>query len=128
MSGLRKRDINQHITNLFSGGLKNQVSYLENVARELEARKTKSAKTLYRRNLIDGRNRENYYNELHRIRGELSQNDTRLPIGTRERLIKRIEDIKKLKYDAFDSLGDIHEDVKDIPIKKEFIKVKKEKI
>ena len=41
-------------------------------------------------------------NEIYRIRGELSKNDNRLPIGTWERLEKRIQEIKNLKYGAFD--------------------------
>lgn len=116
MLGLRKRDINQNITSLFSGSSNkygnHQLNYLENLGKELEARKMKPARVLYRKNLIDNRNKENYYNEIHRIRGVLSQNDTRLPIGTREKLLKRLEDIKKLKYDAFDSFADIRDDVK----------------
>ena len=40
-------------------------------------------------------------NELNRIRRELSKNANRLPIGTRERLEKRVEEIKSLKYGAF---------------------------
>ena len=40
--------------------------------------------------------RENYLSELHRIRGVLSQNENRFPIGTRSRLLNRIEEIKNL--------------------------------
>ena len=47
--------------------------------------------------------RENYLTEIHRIRGVLSQNDNRLPIGTRDRLTQRIKDIETLKYGAFPS-------------------------
>ena len=115
-NSLRKRaDINSNITSLFSGGSNKyanaQLKFLENINKELEARKSKSAKALYRKQLIDNRNKENYYNELHRIRGILSQNDTRLPIGTRERLHNRIAEIKQLKYDAFDSLADIRNEI-----------------
>ena len=45
--------------------------------------------------------RENDVNEIHRIRGVLSQADTRLPIWTRERLENRKIEIEKLKYGAF---------------------------
>ena len=38
----------------------------------------------------------NYINEVNRIRGTLSQTDTRFPIGTREKLIQRINELKKL--------------------------------
>jgi hypothetical protein len=34
--------------------------------------------------------------------GVLSQNENRLPIGTRERMEKRLKEILNLKYDAFD--------------------------
>ena len=47
--------------------------------------------------------KENYLTEIHRIRGVLSQNDNRLPIGTRDRLSNRIKEIQNLKYGAFDS-------------------------
>ena len=40
-------------------------------------------------------------NEIYRIRGEWSKNDNRLPIGTRERLERRVQEIKDLKYGAF---------------------------
>ena len=112
----KKTDINNNITNLFSGSSNKyanaHVNFLEHLYKELEARKMKSARTLYRKQLVENRNKENYYNEIHRIKGILSQNDTRLPIGTRERLKERVEHIKKLKYDAFDNLADIRDDIK----------------
>ena len=40
--------------------------------------------------------KEKYLSEIHRIRGVLSQNDNRLPIGTRERLEQRVKNIEKL--------------------------------
>ena len=55
----------------------------------------------YKNKLKQQQNKENYLNEIQRIRGELSKNDNRLPIGTRERLEKRVEEIKNLKYGAF---------------------------
>ena len=81
--------------------LNNQIRYFQNVKRELEARQTKVANLSYRNKLKQQQNKENYLNEIQRIRGELSKNDNRLPIGTRERLEKRVEEIKKLKYGAF---------------------------
>ena len=131
MSSLRKRttpfwsslrnevprtNINDAIVNYFSGNypnkyLNNQTTHQENLQRELEARKSKSADMLYRKQLKEHQNKLNYYNEIHKIRGILSQNDTRLPIGTRERLNKRIEELKNLKYGAFDSLADIRNDI-----------------
>lgn len=76
--------------------LNSQIQYFENVKRELEARRTKVANTLYRNKLKEHQNKINYVNELHRIQGILSQNDTRLPIGTRERLRERAAHLKKL--------------------------------
>ena len=79
----------------------NQLKYLEEVKRELEARKSKVANISYRKKLRENQNKENYLSEIHRIRGVLSQNDNRLPIGTKERLEQRIKDIQNLKYGAF---------------------------
>ena len=76
--------------------LNSQINYLNNVKREMEARQTKVASTLYRNKLREHQNKLNYTNELHRVRGILSQNDTRLPIGTRERLSQRVDELKKI--------------------------------
>ena len=79
----------------------NQLKYLEQMKRELEARKSKGASISYRKKLRQMQDKENYLTELHRIRGTLSQNDNRLPIGTKERLQSRIKEIENLKYGAF---------------------------
>ena len=80
----------------------NQLKYLEQVKRELEARKSKVANLSYRKKLRENQNQENYLTELHRIRGVLTENDHRLPIGTRERLKSRDEELKKIiKNNAF---------------------------
>ena len=79
----------------------NQLKYLEQVKRELEARKSKVGNLSYRKKLKQMQDEENYLSEIHRIRGVLSQNDNRLPIGTRERLEQRIKDLQNLKYGAF---------------------------
>ena len=68
----------------------NQMKYLEQLKQELEARKSKVANISYRKKLRQMQDKENYLTELHRIRGVLSQNDNRLPIGTKERLQSRI--------------------------------------
>ena len=80
----------------------NQMKYLEQIKRELEARTSKVANISYRKKLRENQNRENYLSEIHRIRGVLSQADNRLPIGTRERLTSRIKEIENLKYGALD--------------------------
>ena len=78
--------------------LNKQIQYFENVKRELKAKQTKVANLSYRKKLLEQQNKENYINELNRLRGDLSKNSNRLPIGTRERLEKKIEEIKNLKF------------------------------
>ena len=74
----------------------NQMKYLEQIKRELEARKSKVANISYRKKLRENQNKENYLSEIHRIRGILSQNDNRLPIGTKGRLKSREEELKTI--------------------------------
>ena len=74
----------------------NQLKYLEEVKRELEARKSKVANISYRKKLRENQNKENYLTELHRIRGVLSQSENRFPIGTKERLKSREEELKNI--------------------------------
>ena len=81
----------------------NQLKYLEQVKKELEARKIRVGNLSYRKKLKQMQDKENYVKEIHRIRGVLSLSDNRLPIGTRERLEQRVKDIEKLKYGAFPS-------------------------
>ena len=81
----------------------NQPKYLEQVKIELESRKSKVGNLSYRKKLKQQQDKENYLTEIHRIRGVLSQNDNRLPIGTRDRLTQRIKEITNLKYGAFPS-------------------------
>ena len=50
----------------------------------------------YEKKLVDHQNKINYTNELDRIRGYMSENDSRFPIGTRGRLAKRAEELKQL--------------------------------
>ena len=107
---LRKRgDINDAITQLFNRKypnkhINNSLKYYEDLNRELEARKTKSARILYRKQLLENQNKMNYTNEVNRIRGILSQNDTRFPIGTREKLKERIEKLKELGAQISDEI------------------------
>ena len=102
----QNKNKNKLLLDVFNGKyptphLNNQIRYFQNVKRELEARQTKVANLSYRNKLKEQQNKENYVNELYRIRGELSKNANGLPIGTRERLEKRVEKIKKLKSGAF---------------------------
>ena len=79
-----------------------QLKYLEIVRKELEGRKSLVGNINYRKKLKEQQDKENYLSEINRIRGVLSASDSRLPIGTRDRLNKRIKQIKDLKYGAFD--------------------------
>ena len=81
----------------------NQLRYFENFKKELEARSMRTANLSYRKKLKQLQCKENYITEIHRIRGILSTNDNRLPIGTRERLQNRIKEIENLKFGAFPS-------------------------
>ena len=97
---LQRTNINNALTNYFSGVSNkysnNQLAYLENLKKELEGHKTKVASILYRKQLKEHQDKVNYTNEVNRLRGILSSNDTRLPIGTVERLKQRVEELKKL--------------------------------
>ena len=81
----------------------NHLKYFENFKKDLESRASRTANLSYRQKLKQMQDKENYLTEIHRIRGVLSQNDNRLPIGTRDRLSNRIKEIQNLKYGAFDS-------------------------
>ena len=82
---------------------RNHLKYFENFKKELEAKATKVANLNYRIKLKQQQDRDNYIDEIRRIRGVLSQADTRLPIGNRERLQNRIQEIQNFKYGAFPS-------------------------
>ena len=61
----QRKNKNEVIFDYFSGPypskhLNNQINYLENVKREMEARKTKVANTLYRNKLREHQNKLNY--------------------------------------------------------------------
>ena len=98
----RKRaDLNNNITSLFSGSYPNRytnnsLKYYENLNRELEARKTKQGRVLFRKQLMENQDKINYTNELNRIRGELSRYDNRFPILTLENLYNRSMKLKEL--------------------------------
>ena len=81
----------------------NQLKYLEQVRKELEARKSKVGSISYRKKLKQQQDKENFLSEIHRIRGILSQNDSRITPTTIERLKQRVKDIENLKFGAFPS-------------------------
>ena len=77
-------------------GLSSRINYFKNLKDQLEAHQSKSKSIMFRRKLSENQKKQNYANELHRLRGVLSQNDTRLPIGTIERLRERQKELYKL--------------------------------
>ena len=94
-----RRRMNLHFSldgKTMTGHSKLSLKALENLQRELDARKTKAASVLFRHQMLEHQNKVNYANEMNRIRGELSKNDTRLPIGTRQHLEDRMKALKKL--------------------------------
>ena len=85
-------------------GINYSQRYFKNLKDFLEAQKNKSASVLYRRKLKEHQDKVNYTNEIQRLRGELSKNDTRLPIGTRETLEDRIAKLKELGGQIVDKI------------------------
>ena len=89
--------------NLF--GLSSRINYFKNLKDQLEAHQTRTKSIMFRRKLLENQKKQNYANELHRIRGVLSQNETRLPIGTRERLKERQKELYKLGGQIADEMN-----------------------
>jgi len=85
-------------------GLNYSQHYFKNLKDFLEAQKSKTAAVLYRRKLKEHQDKVNYTNEIQRLRGELSKNDTRLPIGTRKTLKDRIAKLKELGGQIVDEI------------------------
>lgn len=94
-------DVNKRITNLFSGTYPNRytnnsLNYYENLKKELEARKTRKGRILFRKQLLEHQDKINYTNELNRVRNELLAYVTRFPILTNENLYNRALKLKEL--------------------------------
>ena len=85
-------------------GINYSQRYFKNLKDFLEAQKSKSSSVLYRKNLLEHRNKVNYTNEIQRIRGVLSINDTRLPTGTINVLKDRITKLKELGGQIVDKI------------------------
>ena len=75
---------------------KMQSHQLENLKKEMELKQAKVQSTAMRNKTLQYRDKINYQNELDRIRGELSRNDTRFPRGTIKRLQDRVKELKRL--------------------------------
>ena len=80
------------------------LNYFKNLKDILEAHQTKAKSVLFKRKFLENRDKVNYTNEIQRLRGELSRNDTRLPIGTRERLEARVKHLKELGGSDLDKI------------------------
>ena len=96
---LRKRgDINSAASNKYITGNNhnNSLNYFDNLKKELESRKSRFARILFRRKLREHQDKENYTNEIQRLRGEISRNAPRLPPGTIETLKDRIANLVAL--------------------------------
>ena len=85
-------------------GLNYSQQYFKNLKDFLEAQKSKSASVLYRKKLLEQRDKINYTNELQRIRGELFRNDTRLPQGTIDILKARVAKLRELGGQIVDEI------------------------
>ena len=93
--------INKSITTLFSGSYpniytNNSLNYYENLKRELDARKTRKRRVLFRTQLLENQEKLNYTNELDRIRGYLSTYDSKFPTLTLENLKNKVLKLKEL--------------------------------
>ena len=73
-----------------------QLNLLENLKKELELKQVKPRSIEMRNKLLQYRDKVNYQNEVDRLKGVISSNDTRFPIGTIERLKKREQHLQKL--------------------------------
>ena len=85
-------------------GLSSRINYFKNLKDQLEAHRTKQGSIMFRRKLLENQNKQNYALELHRIRGYLSQNESRLPIGTVRRLKERQKELNKLGFQIADEI------------------------
>ena len=79
-----------------------QIKQLEGVKKEIEARHTRANSVLLRKQLMTHQDKLNYSGELDRIRGYLSENSSRFPVGTRARLTSRATELKKLGAQVID--------------------------
>jgi hypothetical protein len=85
-------------------GLSSRIDYFKILKDQLEAHRTKQSSIMFRRKLLENQTKQNYANELHRIKGVLSQNDSRLPVGTVKRLKEREKEIQALGGQIVDEI------------------------
>ena len=79
-----------------------QTKQLEGIKKQIEARNTRANSILVRKQLMAHQNKLNYNSELDRIRGYLSQNDSRFPINNNTRLHLRAAELKRLGAQVID--------------------------
>ena len=85
-------------------GINYSQRYFKNLKDFVEAQKSRSASLLYRRKLKEHQDKVNYTNEIQRLRGEISKNDTRLPEGTIQTLKDRVARLKQLGGQIVDKI------------------------
>ena len=79
-----------------------QTKQLEGIKKQIEARNTRANSILVRKQLMAHQNKLNYNSELDRIRGYLSENSSRFPMGTKQRLDLRAAELKRLGAQVID--------------------------
>ena len=85
-------------------GLNYSQQYFKNLKDLVEAHKSRSASLLYRKKLKEHQDKVNYTNEIQRIRGELSRNDTRLPIGNTRYIRKKDSKVERVRRRSIDKI------------------------
>ena len=84
-------------------GLNYSQQYFKNLKDFIEGQKNKSASILYRKKLLENRDKVNYTNEIQRLRGEISKNPG-LPDGTIDDLKARIARLQELGGQIVDKI------------------------
>ena len=99
MEGLRKR---QHAFK-YKGDFKHTVKHYENLQGILDARATKKSSNMFRKNMIDRQNRNNYQMEFDRIRNLL---EGKIITGqSAERLRERTQELQKMGAKIMDFMN-----------------------
>jgi len=99
MEGSKKRPN----TLKYKGDFKNTVKHYENLQSILDARATKKANNMFRKNMIDRQNRNNYQMEFDRIRNLL---EGKIITGqSAERLRERTKELEKMGAKIMDFMN-----------------------
>jgi len=74
--------------------IRNRLGYWRRVKNMMEMHEIKEKSILFRKKVMDDRNKMNYQNEYDRLRGNLAHNV--VPIQTQETMRKRIDELARL--------------------------------